>query len=239
MRSLFALMIFLVLLCSIFISCEKESMSSNQGDKNNPPEIAEFLYSPELPLDLSIQDRIEIQAVAVDADDDDLTYFWECTGEIDSPIGAPDNLIVMQATVTGFYELRCNVSDGKVTIVDTVLIEVVDENNALPESNITFSEHIRPLFRIRCGSENGCHSFLNTGGYPAKRLQLTNYQSTITHLIDGDEPLIIPGQGEQSFLYKILFMPLSDSPRMPKERIPLNTNNTNCIRIWIDEGALE
>jgi hypothetical protein len=239
MKPVFALLIILVLLYSIFISCEKESTSSNQGDNNNPPEILEYLFSPEPPLDLSIQDRIEIQTMAIDADDDDLTYFWECTGDIESPIGAPDNLIVMQVNLTGIYELRCYVSDGKVTSADTLLIEVVDQNNTLPESNITFSEHIRPLFRIRCGSENGCHSFLNTGGYPAKRLQLTNYQSTITHLIDGDEPLIIPGQGEQSFLYKILFMPLSDSPRMPKERIPLNTNNTNCIRIWIDEGALE
>ena len=93
------------------------------------------------------------------------------------------------------------------------------------------------MFKIKCGSEIGCHAHYNTGGQPARRLNLNFYQSTITHLIDGSEPIIITGQGEQSFLYKILLGPLSDRSRMPKDKPQLNSNDINGVRVWIDEGA--
>jgi hypothetical protein len=237
MKSMITHFIIFLLFNLIYISCKEESTSSNQETNNNPPEIVEFLFAPQPPVDLSIHDRIEIQVIAVDLDDDNLTYFWECSGEIESPLGAPDNLIVMLTNSIGDYILRSYVSDGITTTVDTVLIEVVDNSIVLPESNLVFTDHIQPLFRLRCGSENGCHAYTNTGGPPARGLEMINYQALMTHSIDGSEPLIIPGEGEQSFLYNILLGPIAGRPQMPKDRKQLNTNNINGIKTWIDEGA--
>jgi len=128
------------------------------------------------------------------------------------------------------------VSDGKSVTVDSVLIEVVDGGIVLPDSNLSYTDHIFPLFSVKCGSESGCHS-MNFGGLPARGLDLTNYYNMITHLIDGNELLIIPFQGEQSILYNILLGPESGRPQMPKDRAPLSVNNILGIRTWINEGA--
>jgi len=108
----------------------------------------------------------------------------------------------------------------------------------LPDSNLTYTEHIFPLFTAKCGSESGCHS-PNFGGVPARNLDLTNYQSIRTHMIDGSELLVLEFQGEQSFLYNILLGPLSGRRQMPPDRAPLSVNNIIGIRTWIDEGALQ
>ena len=105
-----------------------------------------------------------------------------------------------------------------------------------PDSNLNYTDDIFPLFSVKCGSENGCHS-PNFGGVPARNLDLTNYESIISHLIDGSERLVIPEQGEQSFLYNILLRPISGRRQMPPDRTPLSVNNIVGIRTWIDEGA--
>ena len=108
----------------------------------------------------------------------------------------------------------------------------------LPDSNLTYTEHIFPLFVAKCGSENGCHS-PNFGTSPARNLDLTNYSSIRTHMIDGSELLVLEFQGEQSFLYNILLGPISGRRQMPPDRAPLSVNNIIGIRTWIDEGALQ
>jgi len=113
-----------------------------------------------------------------------------------------------------------------------------DKDIILPDSNLTYTIDIFPLFSVKCGSEGGCHSPI-FGGLPARGLDLTNYQSIMSHLIDGSEPLVIPERGEQSFLYNILLRPISGRRRMPADRTPLSLNNRNGIKTWIDEGALE
>jgi hypothetical protein len=230
--------IFFILLVT-FISCEEKAVTTESENINYPPDIVEIILSPEPPLDLSVQDRIEIQTIAVDPNGDDLSYFWECSGVLEQPIGAPDHLTVMQVSSTGDYIVRCFVSDGENTTIDSVIIGVIDNSIVLPESNLNYTDHLSYLFQVRCGSENGCHSHLNTGGPPARGLDITDYDDLINHIIDDSTNLIIPGQGEQSFLYKILLGPVSGRPQMPKDRPPLNSNNTNGIRGWIDEGAPE
>ena len=133
MRSLIYRMLFFMVLIAILISCEETAVTSEPENKNNPPVIVEILLSPEPPIDLNIQNEIEIQTIAVDSDGDLLTYFWECSGVLDQPIGAPDHLTVMQANSTGNYIVRCFVSDGDNTTIDSVLIEVIDSSMVLPE----------------------------------------------------------------------------------------------------------
>ena len=106
----------------------------------------------------------------------------------------------------------------------------------LPDSNLNYTDHIFPLFSVKCGSESGCHS-PNFGGIPARGLDLTRYEILSEHLIDGSERLIIPFQGEQSFLYQILLTPISGRRQMPPDRSPLTINNIVGIKTWIDEGV--
>jgi hypothetical protein len=108
----------------------------------------------------------------------------------------------------------------------------------LGDSNLTYTKDIFPLFNVKCGSESGCHSS-KFGALPARGLDLTRYEILIDHMIDGSERLIIPGQGEQSFLYNILLTPISGRRQMPPDRTPLSVNNIVGIRTWIDEGAVQ
>lgn len=130
-----------------------------------------------------------------------------------------------------------------VFLFSVIYLSSCDDNPAdsskdivLPDSNLNYTEHIFPLFTVKCGSENGCHS-PNFGGLPAKGLDLTNYQSIISHRIDGSEPLVIEYEGEISFLYNILLSPISGRRQMPPDREPLSINNIIGVKTWIDEGA--
>ena len=130
-----------------------------------------------------------------------------------------------------------------VFLISVIYLSSCDDNPAdsskdivLPDSNLNYSDHIFPLFTVKCGSENGCHS-PNFGGLPAKGLDLTDYNSIRTHMIDGSEHLVIENQGELSFLYNILLSPISGRRQMPPDREPLSINNIVGVKTWIDEGA--
>ena len=103
----------------------------------------------------------------------------------------------------------------------------------LPEKGLNFETHIKPLFINKCASGSGCHSAFD----PANGLNLTDYQTIMTHFAAGTEQLVIPGQADQSFLYNILLGPLLGIPRMPTDLPPLNSNNINGVKTWINEGA--
>jgi len=103
----------------------------------------------------------------------------------------------------------------------------------LPEKGLNFETHIKPLFINKCASGSGCHSAFD----PANGLNLTDYQTIMTYFAAGREQLVIPGQADQSFLYNILRGPLLGIPRMPLDLPPLNSNNLNGVKTWINEGA--
>ena len=102
----------------------------------------------------------------------------------------------------------------------------------LPDSNLNYSKHIRPMFDAKCASHSGCHSSFGQAG----RLNLTSYEAIILHQLESGEPLVRNGYGETSALYQILLAAYKGIPRMPKEGPYLNTNNSNGVKIWIDEG---
>jgi hypothetical protein len=132
---------------------------------------------------------------------------------------------ILIVSLSIFYMISCekNPSDPSDEIV-------------LPDSNLSYSQHIQPLFFSKCASESGCHS-PNIGGGPARGLDLTNYGVIRTHMIDGSELIVIEFQATESFLYNILLQPLSGRRRMPPDRESLSPNNIQGIKTWIDEGA--
>jgi len=107
-----------------------------------------------------------------------------------------------------------------------------DQVFVLPDSNITYIDHIQPMFIAKCASQSGCHSTADQEG----GLNLTDYQAIRLHVVNGSIPLVIDGDGKNSPLYLILLSPYLGRRRMPPEGPYLNTNNSNGVKIWIDEG---
>ncbi len=125
-----------------------------------------------------------------------------------------------------------------------------DANNqeiVFPDKNVSFYNHVQPLFERRCGIESGCHS---PSDQPTTRNQLTysilttkdlllnfTLSSTGEKLIDLNvhrkNPDIAP-------LYLILLegYPEQQTDLMPPPpREPLNQNQLNGILQWIREGC--
>lgn len=112
-----------------------------------------------------------------------------------------------------------------------------DKEFVLPDSNLTYIDDIGPLFLAKCGTNSGCHNPIDKAG----GLDITNYQAIILHRVDtefGNVNLVIPGSGESSFLYQVLFQNFLYTPRMPLDGPYLNSNNTNGVKVWIDEGVI-
>ena len=145
---------------------------------------------------------------------------------------------------TGFKKLQILTFSGLILILLLLSFACKDEGPnpaeqefVLPESNITYSDHLEPFFLAKCGSRSGCHGPTDKAG----GLDITSYTAIREHLVYssvGDVILVIPGDGESSFLYNVLIRDYLDTPRMPLDGPYLNQNNVNGVKTWIDEGAL-
>jgi hypothetical protein len=98
-----------------------------------------------------------------------------------------------------------------------------------PPSNVSYSGHVDALFQQRCAF-SGCHA----GANPQRGLDLLapSYAALRNHL----PALVVAGEPDNSLLVQILEGTIQ--PRMPFNRTPLTANQTEGIRTWINEGAL-
>lgn len=98
-----------------------------------------------------------------------------------------------------------------------------------PESNVSFTKHIEPLFQQRCALA-GCHAGSNaTAGLD---LSIPAYSKLMNH----QPRLVISGASNNSLLAQRIDGRII--PQMPFNRDPLNANQINGIKKWIDEGAM-
>ncbi len=97
-----------------------------------------------------------------------------------------------------------------------------------PLDSVSYSLHVQRLFNQTCAL-SGCHS----AGESGDRLKLDSYEN-LRFGVRG-LPVIIPGNAAQSEL--VLRIQGSVGNRMPLSRNPLNQNQINGIRAWINEGA--
>jgi len=114
-----------------------------------------------------------------------------------------------------------------------------DVDIKLPDSNLTYNDDMRPFFITKCASRSSCHSFSDQAG----GLHFNDYLSIRSHVVNTEfcnEQLVIPGDGNNSILYRILLIDGECGlPRMPIDGPPyLNQNNTNGVKTWIDEGLV-
>jgi hypothetical protein len=101
-------------------------------------------------------------------------------------------------------------------------------NIIFPDSNVSFSKHVEPLFQQTCIA-GGCHG----GSQPAANL---NLEFDAWHsLIDYLPPIVLVKNGNKSPL--VMYLDGRLAPQMPLREQPLTTNQINGVKTWIDEGA--
>ena len=98
-----------------------------------------------------------------------------------------------------------------------------------PDAAVSYSQHVDLLFQQSCASSR-CHG----GSNPASQLDLEfpSYRG----LMDHSPRLVLPGDGANSLL--VLRLTGEVGERMPLRQQPLNQNQINGIRTWINEGAI-
>lgn len=127
-------------------------------------------------------------------------------------------LIYLQIVFVLFFIIACD---------DTITNQDVD-NRVIPSSNVSFSQHIYPVFQVKCFA---CHG---NGIYEAG-LDLT----LRSRFVDGR--IVVPGDTLTSILvWRIDRPPRAGFNPMPPEYMPqLTPNQIRGIKIWISEGALD
>ena len=106
-----------------------------------------------------------------------------------------------------------------------------EETEMFPESDLSFSLHIRPIFMQSCAFSGECH----TGANPPNGLNLADPSPTF---ISDSPNVIVPFSASQSLLYQVLFEPVNNIRRMPLRGAALSDARTTAIGTWINEGAL-
>jgi hypothetical protein len=115
------------------------------------------------------------------------------------------------------------------TCKDTSTNPDVGIDVVFPDSNVSYGQHVDPLFRLGCAFV-GCHG---ADTYNANGFSLDSY----AHLMFGPRRPVLPGDPENSVLVWRIEGRAGTGPRMPLNRMPLNDNQIRGMRTWIQEGA--
>lgn len=107
---------------------------------------------------------------------------------------------------------------------DSITNEDVD-NMRIPSSNVSFGEHIYPIFQVKCIR---CHNATDPDG----GLDLTSYANATS-----DFNVIFPGDSELSGLVWAIEARAGVEPMPPIGYPPLKPHHITGIKTWIQEGA--
>lgn len=100
------------------------------------------------------------------------------------------------------------------------------DNQIIPEQNVSYSEHIQPVFNVKCNN-SGCHNSSDMAG----GLSLITWANTVS-----DPSVVFPKEPEVSKLYWAITG--NGAPIMPPLGYqPLTQNQIDGIKTWIQEGA--
>lgn len=108
---------------------------------------------------------------------------------------------------------------------DTINQEDLD-SKIIPSSNVSFSQHIQPVFNARC-SNAGCHNSIDRRA----GLSLATWADAT-----GNSQIIFPGLPDNSKLVWSI-EGRSAFPMPPVGYRPLTKNQIDGIKTWIKEGA--
>jgi hypothetical protein len=124
--------------------------------------------------------------------------------------------IISLLIFTSGYFISC---DDSITVADV-------DTREIPDSNVSFSKDIAPIFELKCVS---CHG---NGGLEGG-VDLTTWAGVV------DPRIVIPGEADTSpLVWTIEQRP--GFPAMPPVNspfLPLTFTQTQGVKTWIDEGA--
>ena len=113
---------------------------------------------------------------------------------------------------------------------DTLTVQNVDDK-VIPDSSVSFAEHIYPVFQVKC-SFSGCHASPN----PADGIDLSTWAG-----VTADPNIVFPGEPDLSRLVWAIEgnkPPIQPMPPVGFSR-PVTLNQLQGIKTWINEGALD
>ncbi len=93
-----------------------------------------------------------------------------------------------------------------------------------PDSNVSYAEHVQPLFNLRC-TNSGCHEEQTRAG----DLVLTSYFN-----LTARPGIVVPFSSESSLLAQKID---GRNPHRINTPILVNANQIQGVKTWIDEGA--
>ena len=118
------------------------------------------------------------------------------------------------------------IRSGKIILVHSIFPAVGSILCATPEKP-NFQDDVFPIFEQSC---NSCHNPDRARG----GLDLTSMTAILAGGSSGDS--VVPGEGANSYLYKLVAH--LEKPYMPREKDKLPKNQIDLIKKWIDMGLL-
>ena len=113
---------------------------------------------------------------------------------------------------------------------DTLTVKNVDDED-IPPNNVSFAEHIYPVFYVKCAF-SGCHAQPN----PADGIDLSTWSG-----VTADPNIVFPFEPDLSRLVWTIDPSVSGVSKMPPVWYPkpITLDQLEGIRTWIAEGALD
>ena len=113
---------------------------------------------------------------------------------------------------------------------DTLTVQNVDDKD-IPASNVSFADHIYPVFQVKCAF-SGCHAQPN----PADGIDLSTWSG-----VTADPNIVFPFEPDLSRLVWTIDPSVSGVSKMPPIGYarPVTLDQLEGIKKWIDEGALD
>ena len=109
---------------------------------------------------------------------------------------------------------------------DTITNSDID-NVDIPDSDVSYSQHIQPVFNVKCNN-SGCHNSADRAG----GLSLETWAGTTA-----DALIVFPGEPANSKLVWSVKGISGAEPMPPIGYPPLTIDQINGIETWIAEGA--
>src|SRR6185503_17315848 len=97
------------------------------------------------------------------------------------------------------------------------------------EDKVDFAKQIQPILRQNCVK---CHGSEKQKG----KLRLDSKEAAMKGGKDG--VAIVAGDADKSELYRRITLPKGDDDIMPNEGDPLSKEQTDLVRVWINQGAV-
>lgn len=111
---------------------------------------------------------------------------------------------------------------------DTITGDDID-NRVIPDKGVSYSEHLQPVLNLKCAT-SGCHDdFSKAGG-----VSFTSWANTTA-----DPQVVFPYNPDNSKMVWTIEgqAGVSVMPPLNSRVAPMNENQTEGVKTWIEEGA--